>query len=48
MTPTYVNSFDFRTSMNNCGTGGTKVYKYQLQFINTELKVITGLTNIKR
>lgn len=36
------------TSKNNCRTAGTKVYKYQPQFINTELRVITGLTNIKR
>lgn len=36
------------TSKNNCRTAGTKVYKYQPQFINTEFRVITGLTNIKR
>lgn len=35
------------TSKNNCRTAGTKVYKYQRQFINTELRVIIGLTNIK-
>lgn len=48
MTPTYVNSFDFLwTSKNNCRSAGTKVYKYQRQFINTELRIITGLMNIK-